>query len=588
MRFGWSLALLLPATIVFGQPVFTGDPIDPATGQAWPIQPGLPLIDLGPDGRFGTADDVYDPATVGDVDAVLRTGGTYSGGPIVAPAAGVVAAPEVVAGGHHGGTLVPYRLIVSDGSTPPAAGQPLLGPELDLRRGLIVAFPDLDGDGFLGPTPGAAPLDLQVQRQEALTLAGRTMVELTGGIGAGEMGVSVAAPASAGGLGMLVAGGCVTGATPNLYTDGPMIMTRLPFLLPRDPLKLVGGEATGPIDAINLVDLEIGTGSLFIPPPNHPVLGTPFAVPLDGSSISTDLLRAVSGPAVGAGFGALLDRATFKARLGAVVRPLVHGPGQRDLMTPVDALSLPADGAGNGRTVLVYPADLAGNQTDPPPGGLSVTLEVGPGLVIAAPNTDGDPRHETLTFSSATYVAVTVDDAGPARATPLDEQLIALRNGVPTATLAVTVTAGPGGGPTPDALAHPNARLVFVPKPAKDTIGFGATFPADAATLAATDLTLDLQTNLGPLFALAIPAGGLQGKLSGKSFKYATPAATVGLKLGRDRLNWTLKLKVGRQDLSGSAGAVTSLTADVGLGTGAFATTVPCAANRRGTVTTCR
>ena len=83
------LALLLLAAMPVAAaqlPVFAGDPIDPTTGAPYIILPGVPLVNPGPDGRFGNRDDIIDPSIIGDVDLVVRTGGGYAGGPIPAPA----------------------------------------------------------------------------------------------------------------------------------------------------------------------------------------------------------------------------------------------------------------------------------------------------------------------------------------------------------------------------------------------------------------------------------------------------------------------------------------------------------------------
>src|SRR5262249_18577911 len=80
-------------------PVFAGDPIRPTSGAPYIILPGVPLVNPGPDGRFGNSDDLIDPSIIGDVDLVVRTGGGYTGGAIPAPHIGLAAAPGVTVGG---------------------------------------------------------------------------------------------------------------------------------------------------------------------------------------------------------------------------------------------------------------------------------------------------------------------------------------------------------------------------------------------------------------------------------------------------------------------------------------------------------
>ena len=164
-----------------------------------------------------------------------------------------------MAGGLVGGagSQAPFFLVFSDGATTPAAGNALLGPELDHRRALVVAYADLDGDGWIGPTATSAADQVQIRRQEALTFAGRTMAEFAGGVASGQLGLVLGLPASVGGLGVVVGGGAATGTTPNLYADGPWATTLLPYMIPLAQGAVVGGEPTGPLDPLGLVDLEL-------------------------------------------------------------------------------------------------------------------------------------------------------------------------------------------------------------------------------------------------------------------------------------------------------------------------------------------
>ena len=586
------LVALVAAPAVRAQPVFDGDPVDPASGRPWVILPGMPLVDPGPDGRYGTADDVLDPTLIGDVDVVLRTGGTYSGGPIPPPAAGVAAAPRIVAGGRHGGsgTIVPFQLVVSNGVLPPPAGEPLLGPELDLRRGLVMAFADLDGDGVIGPTAAAAPADLEIERQEVLSFAGRAMAEMTAGVAAGELAVSMGAPASMGGLGMIVAGGVVTGVTPPGFGDGPWIATRLPFMLPLDPSQVVGGGEPGdPVDPIGIVDLELSPEGIFFPPPNHPVIGTPYALPLDGSSVSNDLLRSESGKVSGAAFGRAIDPATFVAAWGKVVRVSVDASGNRMLLEDARALTLPADGPGNTETILVYPADLVGNPTDPPPGGLGVSLEVGDGLRLVAPDTDGDPRREPLVLTSAAPIAVVVDDAGGARPNGGSDALLVLSAGAPTAVVTVAITPG-DGGTFSGTLAPAEARIKRGRKADDDTLTLSAGFTLDPAALdpSSVDLTITLVAPSGTVYERTFPAGALLASRSGRAFALSDKAVKLTLKRNkRTPERHTLSLRAPRLELTAVPVDLGTLDVHLTLGPQTFDTSVACVANAKRGVTTC-
>jgi hypothetical protein len=71
-----------------------------------------------------------------------------------------------------------------------------------------------------------------------------------------------------------------------------------------------------------------------------------------------------------------------------------------------------------------------------------VLLVAGPGLAIAAPDTDGDPSRETVPITAA-GVTITLDDAGGANDSGAASTLAVVTGGAPTETLGVTFTAGP-------------------------------------------------------------------------------------------------------------------------------------------------
>ena len=65
----------------------------------------------------------------------------------------------------------------------------------------------------------------------------------------------------------------------------------------------------GPDPTALLTDFELEAEDVFSPPPNHPVLGTPYAIPVDGSSVTVDLVRSESGAAAGVACGRAVDPA---------------------------------------------------------------------------------------------------------------------------------------------------------------------------------------------------------------------------------------------------------------------------------------
>jgi hypothetical protein len=422
-------------------PVFQGDPVN-QSGAPHQVLPGLPLYLPGRDEIYGTADDTIDSTIVGDIDVVVRSGGGFvPPGPIPPPAAGVAAAPRVVPG--HGGTgaEVAFQIVLSDGRTAPAAGNPLLGSAHDGRGALVVAYPDLDGDGVVGPTNADGSADNELERQETLTVAGRQVGVISGGVAGGTLGVSLGGPASAGGLGLVLVGGALMGATASAhFFDGPWVSTALPFMPPQDPTRIIGRGNVRPPDQQTLVEVDLEGERFGLPAPGHPDFGTKFALPTDGSSITIDLVRSEAGPAVGVRFVAPVDLATFVAAPTRRVLPAVDEQGGRIVVEPLAPISLADNGPGSSRTLLLIATDLQGNPTDP--GTMTVTLEAGPFLDILGPDADGDPRSETIALSSARAVRVTLDDAGgPDDGGPTD-RLTALVGGVPTDSVPVTLVQG--------------------------------------------------------------------------------------------------------------------------------------------------
>lgn len=198
---------------------------------------------------------------------------------------------------------------MSDGATTSSTGNPLLNSSMDSRAVLVLAYPDLDGDGFIGPTNADGSADNQMELQELQRPAGRQVGLITGGVANGSLGVALGAPASAGGLGLVLVAGAPTGPTPPLYDDGPWVATLLPFMLSPDPQRIIGQGRVLPPNPEGLVEVRLEPEKLYVPV-GHPSLGTPFALPTDGSSPTIDLARAVAGNAVSAAFVQPINLAT--------------------------------------------------------------------------------------------------------------------------------------------------------------------------------------------------------------------------------------------------------------------------------------
>ncbi len=413
-----SVAALLiagvPSSPVLAQQVFLGDPVDPSSGKPLPMMPGLPLLLPGSDGEFGTADDVHYYGYVGDVDLVVRVG-TISGGTVPAPSGapgGPALITSVAGGGITGqGDEVPFTLLVSDGTGTPPYGNVLRVGDLDTRPFTVFAFADLDADGVIGPTSADGTADNKVELQEASAFVGRQVGALWGGQAQGSLGLQIAAPASIGGLTVVLCAGAYTGSDPNaLQSEGTPILTRWPFFPPLRPSNVIGGDNYGTTDPTIRSEIMFEMGENYLL--EDPLLGPIFAVPTDGTEPSTDQLIVVSGPASGAGFFEAIDPKAFRATSRMRVRPAPGAGGSgRSLVAPVERLVL--DG-GAGRSLRLLPMDLFGNVADPadPNAGFTVELVGMGGVIISSPDSDDVLTHESIALTSAAGVEVTIRDFG--------------------------------------------------------------------------------------------------------------------------------------------------------------------------------
>lgn len=444
-------AILLAASLstahAGGFPIFTGDPIDPSTGRAIEALPGAVFFLPQPDGRFHPP--IVDLTRRGDVDLVVRARGGFVGATMPPP---VTIPPVGVAGGAGvGGAEIPFTVIASDGSAGGAGGRPLVGPEMDGLPVIVSAFADLDGDGVIGPTDADAGGTLDNGREaQELYVVGRQLAVFINGVAQGTLACWKGAPASAGGLSVVLTATAYVGFFDPAFMfgnvpDGPGVSTALPFFPDLNPLRVVEGRgAGGPAGPGVRFNVEIVPA--FDPPVSDPVLGTPFALPTDGSSVTVDRAQSTGGPYSRARFVRPSELAEFPEDVEV---PIYRGAGGQ-LFQELRSVNLADDGPGRGlKTVRLVPADLYDNITDPP-AGTTVTLVVSPGLRIAAPDTDGSPTRETIVIDSAAGVDVVLDDLGRANDGPPSGILAVTEAGVPTEALAVTLTpvvgAGGGGG----------------------------------------------------------------------------------------------------------------------------------------------
>ena len=199
----------------------------------------------------------------------------------------------------------------------------------------------------------------------------------------------------------------------SLFTDGTPIYTLWPFFPPLDPARVIGnGNVPAPDESLPS-ELKFDIERNYLPAPGHPVLGTPFAMPTNGSEPTTDQFVSVSGPTHGAHFFDEVDAPTFRAVSRPLLRPApaVGGSG-RVLVLPAASVELVADGSATQHALRLLPVDLFGNVADPPVGGLTVDLTAVGAIEILSPDVDANPAIETVNLASAAGVVVIIDDLG--------------------------------------------------------------------------------------------------------------------------------------------------------------------------------
>lgn len=90
------------------------------------------------------------------------------------------------------------------------------------RGVFVLAYADLDGDGFIGPTNADGSADNGIERQEIEVPAGRQVATIINGVAQGGLGVSLGAPGSIG-VAVIAAG---TGRTTENVVPLPGALSR--------------------------------------------------------------------------------------------------------------------------------------------------------------------------------------------------------------------------------------------------------------------------------------------------------------------------------------------------------------------------
>lgn len=392
--------------------VFSGDPCDPITGP-YPMIPGLPLV-LPADGVTGDWKSGLPSVNTGfsgDVDLAVRVGDHAAATVVPAPAGSAMnpgfVTNEAGGGGALQGNSIEFTVLVTDGPGMEPYGSVLTGTELDARPVAVFAYADLDNDGTIGPNSSDGAADNSIEKQEAISHVGRQVGQLADGRFTNLLAVRVGAPASIGGLKIGLAAGGYTGDDPDLlWSNGTPMFTSWPFFPPLDPLQIVFLDEPNPPDPDGPNILFYQTSKFFLPPPATPNLVDAFAMPLDGSNVSTDQFVSVSGAVTGARFYRDVSAANYSpsSLLTARVAPTADGMS-RTLVQPLTDLVVER---GDVVVVRLLPIDSLGNVADPPMGGFSVKIAVTGGLHIVSPDLNSDSSFEILSLDDAKGINVTL------------------------------------------------------------------------------------------------------------------------------------------------------------------------------------
>ena len=387
-----------PTPLSSDDPMLDGDFVLPPTGRLLELLPGLPWRTPGPDERLGSEDDVVEPAVVGDVDLVVRAG-TPAGPGAPSPANPL----RVVASSRGQGDGIPFVVWATDGGDPPSA---VVSEAVEGNPVLVMAFPDLDGDGYVGITDlDGDPTDHEQEERE-LDDVGRRFAVFSGGRAEGVLRVSLGG-SEADPVAIVLAAAAYTGETRVTFFDGfvpegPVVMTGLPFFPRTDPEDVI--SAGGPAGPDVLIGAEIDAA--FTPDlAEHPA-DAAYALPVDEPPVSVDVVLSEAGAL--ASFR-LHGDASPTGEGPAVVAP---GPGGRRLLDP-RLETTQASGAGPLSLVL-HGSDPLGNPTRVD-GVHDVHLRAGGGLRILAPDEDADPAAEQITLGGISGVPVTIDASGATR-----------------------------------------------------------------------------------------------------------------------------------------------------------------------------
>jgi len=395
-------------------PLLDSDLLAPQSDRVAEIVPGAHWIDLGPDGKYATADDEV-RNWIGDTDLVVRTGMTAFSGPFP-PALPAALAP--LATSEPFGLGLPIHFVVAPSSWAKAGevGDPVTSPSVEGKPVVVVAFADLDGDGYVGVTElDGDPADTEIEESE-LEPVGRRLAFFSGGQAGGALSVSAGGPSGTS-LSLVVGASAYAGdLDPTFFggqvPDGPAVMSELPFLPRTDPQRVIdtGPAGPSPADPDGLLAVQIEPS--FTPDPADPIVSESFSLATDGSRVTLGTARSHSGTFARVGLGLLADPAHYRSLPGRPLRPGRDDSGSRVLYEILQRLHVPDDGPASQVHVRLLPLDRLGNVADLA-APQSVALRVSGGVRITAPDVDGDPQSELLSVPSD-GIDLSLDDLGTA------------------------------------------------------------------------------------------------------------------------------------------------------------------------------
>lgn len=420
-------------------PMLAGDPVNWFTGRAREIVPGAPWILPGPDGVFGTRDDMVRRDLVGDVDIVVRAGAFDWTGEIPAAAAAGAVRPGTAAVAVPFGVGPPiyFSVIPSDGRGPDPAGSAVSPPYFRGTPVVMLAFADLDGDGYVGITHlDGFTNDADIERAE-LEPVGRRFAIGDGQRAEGSLFLGVGAPT---GLKVALAAAAVAGAYENpevacfschgwngpardkfagpfdiegasLVPDGPVVMTHLPFLPVTNYEEIRRSSPRGPIPATPAGRVGVDVRVALEPDPADPRIREAFTLRLDGSDPSIDVATVYSGPLSRFGVATIAHTWNYRESLRGTLRPGLDRAGYPSPVEVLRWLEVPDDGPENKVHVQIVPLDRLGNIAnlgEPTP----VTLTTRGTVRIVAPDKDGDPFREVVIVDHPSGTRVVLDDGG--------------------------------------------------------------------------------------------------------------------------------------------------------------------------------